>query len=76
MTEHRLLRLDDVMSRTGLARSTIYQMMAEGRFPPAIKIAPRAVAWIAAEVDQHIERLITAARSDPSQKGCVDGKGS
>ena len=40
-----LLRLPAVLQATGLARSTIYRMIAEGTFPAPIKGAKRAVAW-------------------------------
>jgi len=41
----QLLRLPAVLQATGLARSTIYRMIAEGNFPAPIKLAKRAVAW-------------------------------
>ena len=40
----KLLRLPAVLQATGLARSTIYRMIAEGKFPAPIKVAKRAVA--------------------------------
>lgn len=30
---------------TGLSRSTIYRLEKLGKFPPRIKIGPRAVGW-------------------------------
>lgn len=41
----KLLRLPAVMEMTGLGRSTIYRMMAEGDFPKPIRLGQRAVAW-------------------------------
>jgi predicted DNA-binding transcriptional regulator AlpA len=35
----RIIRLRTVLSRTGLSRSTIYRKIAEGTFPPQIKIS-------------------------------------
>ncbi|WP_336389922.1 helix-turn-helix transcriptional regulator [Paracoccus saliphilus] len=43
MTKH--LRLPAVMEVTGLARSTIYAQIAEGKFPAPVKLGSRAVAW-------------------------------
>ena len=40
-----LLRLSAVLRVTGLARSTIYRMIAEHTFPAPVKLAKRAVAW-------------------------------
>lgn len=40
-----ILRLPAVKRRTGLGRSTIYNMMEIGTFPQAIKIGKRAIGW-------------------------------
>ncbi|WP_417840076.1 helix-turn-helix transcriptional regulator [Tritonibacter scottomollicae] len=42
-TPDRILRCKDVMSLTGLSRSTLYAMMSEGTFPASIKLSKRAV---------------------------------
>ena len=41
----QLLRRKQVEQITGLSRSSIYAMMAEGVFPRQKKIGRRAVAW-------------------------------
>ncbi len=53
--QQTLLRRPDVEKATGLSRSTIYAMMAEGSFPKPIRIAKRAVAWHASDVRAWIE---------------------
>lgn len=40
-----ILRRPEVEHRTGLSRSTIYAMMAEGAFPKPIRLGKRAVGW-------------------------------
>lgn len=50
-----ILRLPHVKSRTGLSRSTLYLMMAEGRFPRPIKLGDRAVGWSEAEIAAWID---------------------
>jgi prophage regulatory protein len=46
-----ILRRADVERATGLARSTIYEMMSSGRFPKPIRLgSPHAVGWIEAEI--------------------------
>lgn len=55
-----LLRLPDVMGRTGLSRSAVYA--SEG-FPKPVKIGNRAVAWVASEVEAWIQETINANRS-------------
>lgn len=49
--EHdRLLRLPDVIARTGLSRTTIYRKAADGSFPHATQISVRVVAWYESEI--------------------------
>ena len=50
--KYSILRRRQVERRTGLPRSSIYLMMAEGRFPKPIKLGPRAVGWIECEVER------------------------
>ena len=47
----QLLRLPAVLQATGLARSTVYRMVAEHTFPAPVKLAKRAVGW--RPVDSH-----------------------
>ena len=50
----RIVRLPEVMARTGLSRSTIYVRLADGAFPKPVQLGARAVGWIEAEVDEWI----------------------
>ena len=58
----RILRLPTVLDRTGLSRSTVYQRVAEGRFPKSVSLGARAVGWVEAEVDEWIARQIEQSR--------------
>ena len=59
MTE-AILRRPEVCRRTGLGRSALYSAIQENRFPRAIKLGPRAVGWLASEVDTWIESRVKA----------------
>lgn len=50
----RLIKLKTVMDSTGLARSTVYKFIAEGRFPKPVKLGARMVAWVEEEVEEWI----------------------
>lgn len=54
-----LLRLPDVLARTGLSRSTIYSLIPKGEFPPSVPLlGSRTVAWTSTSIDEWIsERL-------------------
>jgi len=54
----QILRLKDVMSKTGLARSTIYAHMADGSFPKSVALGGRVAGWLDHEIDDWIERCI------------------
>ena len=66
--QKRLIRLPEVLSRTGYGRTTIYRKMEDGDFPKSVKLGgppkdpnafdSRAIAWIEDEVDQWIESTI------------------
>ena len=50
----QIIRRDEVLRRCGFKKTTLYAAMAEGRFPRAIHLGPRAVGWLAHEIDQRI----------------------
>jgi len=41
----RFFRLEQVLERTGLSRSTIYEMIAEGSFPQPRKLRGQINGW-------------------------------
>jgi prophage regulatory protein len=45
-------RLPIVLAATGLVRSTIYRLIADGSFPAPVRLGPRAVAWRWSDLDQ------------------------
>lgn len=56
--KERLLRLSDVIDRTGLSRSSIYLKIGEGKFPPNVNLGSRSVGWIESEIDAWIQDRI------------------
>ena len=53
----RLIRLPEVIARVGLKRSSIYQRMAEGRFPKGRSLGPRCTVWVEAEIDAWVNTI-------------------
>lgn len=51
MEKAELIRLPQLEAMTGRKRSSIYSDMAAGRLPRPIKIGPRSVAWLRADVE-------------------------
>jgi prophage regulatory protein len=50
----RIIRLRTVLSRTGLSRSTIYRKIAEGTFPPQIRISVNGSGWHESDINRWI----------------------
>ena len=67
-SKNRLIRLPEVLRRTGYGRTSIYRKMEDGTFPKCLKLGGppadskkfdcRAIAWIEDEVFQWIEARI------------------
>ena len=46
----RFVRLTEVMRMTGLRKTTIYKLQADGEFPQRVQITTHCVGWIECEV--------------------------
>lgn len=44
-TPERILRINAVLDRTGLTRSTLYRKIAAGAFPRQVKLSARCAGW-------------------------------
>jgi prophage regulatory protein len=53
-----ILRRPKVQERTGLSRSTIYDLMRKGLFPKPIALGPRSKGWVSSEITSWIEERI------------------
>lgn len=47
---YRLLRLPNVLSSSGISRSTLYDWISQGLWTSPVSLGPRAVAWPESEV--------------------------
>lgn len=50
----RLIRLREVSHIVGLSKSTIYELVQRGTFPPPKRLGERSVAWLQSEVESWI----------------------
>ena len=60
MVNENLLRLSEILKRTGLSRSTLYSMISKNEFPSPLKIGARASAWVESEVNRWIDEKISS----------------
>ncbi|MDQ6769850.1 MAG: AlpA family phage regulatory protein [Gemmatimonadota bacterium] len=63
----QILRIDGVMAKTGLAKSTIYlRLKQDPHFPRPVPLgSPHAVGWLASELDEWISSQVRASRGEP-----------
>lgn len=64
----RLLRLKEVIHRTGLAKSSLYAAMKTGEFPRPVRLTQRTIAWQDSVIDDWIEKRISDSGLVPAQK--------
>lgn len=60
----KIVRLQQLIAMTGLARSTIYKLMGDNKFPKSVTLGCRSVGWIEEEVQQWLSEKVEA-RQDP-----------
>jgi prophage regulatory protein len=58
-TPDRIVRLDTVLARTGLSRSTIYRKIAEGTFPAQLKISTNGAGWKESDINRWVANPVT-----------------
>ena len=50
-----LLRLPDVLDRTKLSRSKLYELLETGEFPKPVKLGDRVNAWADNEIEEWVQ---------------------
>jgi prophage regulatory protein len=55
----RILRLPEVLSLTGVSRSSIYKWVDEGQFPRPKQLGSRAIGWDSRELSNWMDNRPT-----------------
>ena len=59
----RVLRIAETLDKSGLCRSSVYKLMAQGEFPRPIKLgSTKAVGWLESDIEDWIDQQVEAAR--------------
>ncbi len=58
--EMRFIRVREAIAKTGLSKSSIYDLMAQGRFPQTIRLGGRTVAFVEAEINAWMAERVAA----------------
>jgi prophage regulatory protein len=56
---HQILRMFEVSDRIGLAKSSIYEQIRKGSFPKPIKLSPRSVGWLEADINSWLDEKVS-----------------
>lgn len=67
-TPRRLLRLKQVLDRTGLPKSTVYSRISAGTFPRQVPVGA-SVRWLESEVEEWIQLQVDARDQQVGQGG-------
>lgn len=51
----RVLRIDELTSKVSLRRTSIYDLMALGRFPRPVRLTTQRRGWLLSEVEAWLE---------------------
>jgi len=70
-TPKSLLRMEEVMRRVGLRKSSIHAKIAAGEFPSPVDLGGgRAIGFVSTEIDRWVEETIAASRrNDAATRG-------
>lgn len=66
----KIIRIEQVIEKTTLCRSTLYNYIRGGKFPATVHLGDRHVGWVEAEVDAWLHARINA-RVLPAKHGAV-----
>ena len=72
--QEALLRLPQVLMLLPVGRSTWWEGVAAGLYPPGIKISPRVTVWAAIDVYQVIDDIKNGDRVQRWKSASNDGK--
>lgn len=57
----KIIRLPEVLAKTGLTRASVYRLAQAGKFPSSVKLSERSSGWRESEVDSWV-----ASRQPPT----------
>lgn len=66
------VRKKELCSALKISRATLERQIAEGEFPPPVRLGKRIVAWLASDIEEHCSNL---QRLEDSYSSTIGGKG-
>jgi len=60
--KHMILRIKQVIAKTGLSRSTIYNRVKDRSLPEPINLGGNSVGWFVSDIDTYLEQCALTRR--------------
>lgn len=64
MEKSKLMKLPEVLVETRMAKTKLYRLIKEGRFPAQIEHGDGSVVWSRQQIDEWIDNLIKGEKLD------------
>jgi prophage regulatory protein len=56
--------LPSVTARTGLAKTTLYMLIKQNKFPKQVRISEKRIGFLSSEVDEWINQKVEESRGE------------
>jgi prophage regulatory protein len=66
-TQQRIVRKPEVLATLGISRSTLFNRIGDGLFPPSIPLGGRAVGWLESEVQSVLKGYVSGLTTKETQ---------
>ena len=63
---YRILRVKEVLEILGVGKTTLYEMIKDGRLSRPVRVGKRAVGWPSPVIDAYLEAPAPATEEDRS----------
>lgn len=65
----KIIRVEEVMQRVQLSRSTIWRLEKAGKFPTRVRIGEKAMGWLEADIEQWLLACPRGTTTQPAMTG-------
>lgn len=63
-----IIRMREVLNRTGVSRSTIYVLMGRGDFPPPLRLGSHSIGWRDSDIEEWIASRPVSPRGEGARR--------
>ncbi len=64
MSASQILRLTQVKALTGLSKTSLYQLIKQGKLRKPIRLGVRSVGWLQTDIEEFITERVKASRPE------------